>query len=69
MGSLGGAERKLAGVCGVTRLVREARDFDRPFARQRHPHGGAGLIFARGPQRVVDHADAAAFGEDGKPRP
>ena len=34
---------------------------DRAFARQRHPHGGAGLVLVGRPQRVVDHADAAAF--------
>jgi len=46
--------------------IDRSRQPDRTLARQCHPHGGARLGFAVGPQRVVDDANAAAFGQNGK---
>ena len=60
------AHRKPRGIGGFARGLGKAGDLDRAFARQRHPHGGAGLVLIGRPQRVVDHTDAAAFGQDGK---
>ena len=67
-----GVRRRSGNRVGIGRLARrdrQTRDLDRALARQRHPDGGAGLVLVRRPQRVVDHADAAAFADDRKLRP
>ena len=66
MAGLRGSHRKPGRVERIAKCVDRSRQADRALARQRHPHGGARLFFTVGPQRVVDDADAAAFGQNGK---
>ena len=66
MAGVRGSHRKPCRVERITKRIDRSRQADRALARQRHPHGGARLRFAVGPQRIVDDADAATFSQNGK---